>query len=144
MNLTSDEAREQLEAAARPSVTTPRDRGLYAGGMVVFGFVLGASAIVLQRLDGMASSLAAAAIWGLALATLYRVEKEATTAPLRAKRWAHIGFGSSFALNLLAVTPWLNTQAKDAPVSWPVLLLAALVISIPCLIAAARIWWVRR
>lgn len=95
-------------------------------------------------LSGATEIIVAIAAWGALLFAMTWAERKANATPLGAGRWSRIGFGCSFILSLVVVLPFLNQRSQDGPVEWYLLLGGAALIAVPCLLAAARIAWMRR
>ena len=137
--LTPQQARAQLAASQRQLTASRRDRTVHATGTAVVGLDCGLLAATQNMAHGATKvvlSFVFFAAWLGAAAWSGRISR---TVPRNARRWALCGIGASFALALFAVLPWLNLQAQDSPNTWPMALVAAVVVAVPCLVAAAVI-----
>jgi hypothetical protein len=141
---TRDEARQQLAAASQAPVASRHDRAIHAGATALLGPALGGVMLAMHHLSGFPRVAVSLGSWGLLIFAMTWVERRANASPLRAGRWARIGFGCSFLLSLVAVLPFLNQRAQEGQVTWPDLLAGMALVALPCLLAAARIWTDRR
>lgn len=142
--LTPDQARDQLGGRDSRSLRSTHDRRIHALGTVVFGLNVGAWAATQNAFDGVSRFVMAAIFMVIFIAVTIWTERAARTVPRRARLWSRLGFAASLILGLFAVLPWLNVQAQTEPNTWPMLLVAALIISTPSLLAAAVIARARR
>ena len=137
--VTPEQAREQLAASRPGALGTARDRQVHALGTAVLGLAVGLF-MASRNLVSDTGLAAVAVVFIVAwMAGLAWVERAARTVPRGARRWSRAGIGGSFVLALVAVLPWLNLQAQSEPNSWPMVLLAALIVAVPSLLAAAVI-----
>lgn len=136
VQLSPAQAREQLGVDQRLSVSSRTDRRAHAIATAVFGLALG----VYMAARNVTSVHAVVAGLGFVAVVVWAqlwVERASSTVPRRTKLWSGVGLGSSLLLALALVVPWLNLQAQAEPNTWPMVLLAALIIAAPSLAAAA-------
>jgi cytochrome bd-type quinol oxidase subunit 2 len=103
--------------------------------------LLATSQNVAHGLARVAVAIAFFVVW---IGAAVWAERTSRTVPRRARRWSLCGIAGSFVLALCVVLPWLNLQAQDSPNTWPMALLAALVVAVPSLATAAVIALRRR
>lgn len=136
---TPQQAHEQLAASRALSLHSTRDRKIHAIGTAVFGASMGVFMAMRNMVTGV-SAIALTCVYAAVLvAEVLWVERAARTVPRRAGRWSRLGIGASLVLALVVVLPWLNLQAQTEPNTWPMVLVAAVVVAVPSLVAATVI-----
>lgn len=136
---TPEQAREQLVTSQARSLRSDRDRTVHAAGTVAFGLTLGAYMAARNVVSGATDIVASLLFFGVWLGATIWVERSTRTVPRRTKLWSRLGLLASMLVALLAVVPWLNLQAQTQPNSWSMVLVSALVIAAPSLLAATTI-----
>ena len=139
MQVTPEQAREQLAASRPRALGSPRDRRIHAMGTAALGLAIGLFMASRNLVSETGLAVVAVVFFIAWMAGLAWVERVARTVPRGARRWSRLGIAGSFVLALAAVLPWLNLQAQTEPNTWPMVLLGALVTAVPSLLAAAVI-----
>lgn len=137
--ITPERAREQLAEARTRSLRSGRDHTLHAAATAAFGLSSGLLAASQNVVSGASEVALTCAFVAACLAVGLAVERVARTVPRRARLRSRLGIGASLLLALVVVLPWLNLQAQTEPNTWPMVLVAAVVIAVPSLVAAAVI-----
>lgn len=137
--VTSEEARGRLADSESRHLGSARDRRIHAAGTATFGLSVGLFTATRNVVSGT-SEIVATALYAVALiAVVVWVERAARTVPRRATVRSRVGIGTSFALALLLVLPWLNLEAQAEPNSWPMVVAAIFIVALPSFMAAAVI-----
>ena len=136
---TPEQAREQLAATGGTSLGSHRDARVHAVATAVFGLSVGVCMASQNVVTGWGSAILAAAFAAVWIGVVAWMERASRTVPRHARRWSRIGIGASLFLALAVALPWLNSQARTEPNTWGMVLLASVVVALPCLIAAAVI-----
>lgn len=137
--LTPEQAREQLAASQTRSLPSARDRPVHALGTAVFGLTVALSMATRNVVSGTGRLMLSGVFLVAWVGGAIWMERAARTVPRRARLWSRLGIGASFLLALGLVLPWLNLEAQTEPNTWPMVLVAALVVAAPSLVAAAAI-----
>ena len=133
------QAREQLSRGLATSLDSRDDRRTHALGTVVLGLTVGCFFCLQVLVTGRGGVALSCLFVAVCAAEAVWVERRARTVPRRARTWSRLGFGVSILAALTVALPWLNWQAQSAPVGWPPVLVAALGVAVPSLVAAAVI-----
>jgi cytochrome bd-type quinol oxidase subunit 2 len=141
---TPDQAQDQLDRARNTRLATARDRQVHAVATAAFGVIVGVYVAIGRAVDGTgwAESLLLSGYALLLMVLAFWQTRAARTVPRHARRTGHIGLAGTVVLMLAAIT-WLNVrQSGDPgrPEHWWVLVLTALVVALPMLIAGHRIF----
>lgn len=137
--VTPEQARRQLAEIPTRSLHLARDRKIHAIGTAVFGLTTGFYMAAQNAITGTGHAVLSCVFLAIALGECLWIEHAARTVPRRARLWCRLGLGASLVLALCLVLPWLNLQAQTSPNTWPMVLVAALVVAVPSLSAAAVI-----
>lgn len=137
--VTPEQAREQLTVTQARSLPSARDRKVHAIGTAVFGVSIAFYMATLNVVSGSGRLLLTGAFIAIGLGEAIWIERTARTVPRRARLWSRLGIGASLVLGLAAVLPWLNLRAQTEPNTWPMVLVAGLVVAVPSLVASALI-----
>lgn len=136
---TPEQAREQLRVSRDRSLRRDPDRRRHAIATALLGLAVGLSFAAQNLVSGAGHVVRSALFLAAWLAVWVWVERVTRTVPRQARRWTRLGVAGSILLALGAVLPYLNLQEQSEPNTWPMALVAGIVIALPSLAAAALI-----
>ena len=139
-DVTPAEAREQLADADRLTLSSRSDQRTHGLFLVFAGVLFGMGAALSRGLPsalGDVVTIAQVLVWFAGLAWLRLVSRSVPRNVTRISTWGYVGM----VVCLAATHMTLNYIYRGGPEPVPALVLAGLIIALPPLVAAHRVFW---